>query len=81
MEQLELHIQDVGALPDLELKLKDSKSRELGRLVLSLMTLLWSALPVLTVRLTVDLSAVEKEKTQEMELRFPGEEGRLIKVR
>ena len=31
LEQLELHIQDVGAVPDLELKLKDSKSRELGR--------------------------------------------------
>ena len=32
------------------------------------------------VRLTVDLSEVEREKTQEMELRFPGEEGRSLLV-
>ena len=32
------------------------------------------------VRLTLDLSEVEREKTQEMELRFPGEEGRSLLV-
>ena len=34
----------------------------------------------IAVRLTVDLSEVEREKTQEMELRFLGEEGRSLLV-
>ena len=34
----------------------------------------------IAVRLTVDLSEVEREKTQEMELRFPGVEGRSLLV-
>ena len=34
----------------------------------------------IAIRLTVDLSEVEREKTHEMELRFPGVEGRSLLV-
>ena len=56
---MELPIQDVANMPELEVKLKDGRAKELERL-------------------SVSLSHLERERTQEVEVMFPGSEARRL---